>query len=89
MEFFNFLKEIGIAGFIDILFMSLIIYSVLIWFKKTKAAFVLTGIIIMAGVYLFAREFDLSLMASVSARFFCRDINCGGGNFSRGTATFF
>ena len=70
MEFFNFFKEIGIAGFIDILFMSLVIYSVLIWFKKTKAAFVLTGIIIMAGVYLFAREFDLSLMASVLQGFF-------------------
>ena len=70
MEFFNFLKEIGIAGFIDILFMSLVIYSVLIWFKKTKAAFVLTGIIIMAGVYLFAREFNLSLTAAVLQGFF-------------------
>lgn len=70
MEFFNFLKEIGIAGFIDILFMSLVIYSVLIWFKKTKAAFVLTGIIIMAGVYLVAREFDLTLTASVLQGFF-------------------
>jgi len=70
MEFFNFLKEIGIADFIDILFMSLVIYSVLIWFKKTKAAFVLTGIIIMAGVYLVAREFDLTLTSSVLQGFF-------------------
>ena len=70
MEFFKILKGIGLASFIDILFMSLIIYGVLIWFKKTKAAFVLTGIIIMAGVYLFARQFDLSLTASVLQGFF-------------------
>ncbi|HPD60240.1 MAG TPA: diadenylate cyclase [Thermodesulfobacteriota bacterium] len=70
MELFNFLKEIELNGFIDILFMWLIIYSVLIWFKKTKAAFVLTGIIIMAGVYLIAREFDLTLTASVLQGFF-------------------
>jgi uncharacterized protein (TIGR00159 family) len=43
---------------------------VLIWFKKTKAAFVLTGIIIMAGVYLVARQFDLTLTASVLQGFF-------------------
>jgi len=70
MEFLNFLKEIGVTGFIDILFMALIIYSLLIWFKKTKAAFVFTGIIITAGIYLFAREFDLFLTASVFQGFF-------------------
>lgn len=70
MEFFNVLKEIGITGFLDITFMSLLIYSVLIWFKKTRAASVLTGILIMAGVYLFAREFDLSLTAWVLQGFF-------------------
>ena len=70
MKFFNVLKEIGITGFLDITFMSLLIYSVLIWFKKTRAAFVLTGILIMAGVYLFARELDLALTAWVLQGFF-------------------
>ena len=63
-------KEVGIAGFLDMAFMTLIIYSVSIWFKKTKAAFVLTGIIIIAGVYLLAREFNLVLTATIFRGFF-------------------
>lgn len=70
MELLTLLKEVGIVDFIDILFMSLVIYGVLIWFKKTKAAFVLTGILIMAGVYLLAREFNLSLTSYVLQGFF-------------------
>ena len=63
-------KEVGIPGFLDIAFMTLIIYSVSIWFKKTKAAFVLTGILIIAGVYLLAREFNLVLTATIFRGFF-------------------
>lgn len=58
MTFVNRLTEFGITDSLDIAFMSLIIYSVLVWFKKTRAAFVLTGIIIISGVYLIAREFN-------------------------------
>ncbi len=70
MNIITLIKEVGITGFADIAFMALIIYSVSIWFKRTKAAFVLTGIIIIAGVYLVAREFDLFLTAAVFRGFF-------------------
>lgn len=70
MNAVNIMKEVGIAGFIDIVFMSLIIYSVMLWFKKTKAAFVLTGILIIAGVYLLAQQFNLFLTAAVFRGFF-------------------
>ena len=70
MPFLTYLKEIGITGLLDIAFMSLIIYSVLVWFKKTRAAFVLTGIIIIAVVYLLARELNLFLTATVFQGFF-------------------
>ncbi len=46
-------KEIGFSGFLDIIFMTLLIYTLLVWSKRTRAAFVLTGILIVAGVYLF------------------------------------
>lgn len=49
------LKGAGLAGLLDIFFMSLFIYAILVWFKRTKAAFVLTGIFIIGGVYLVAR----------------------------------
>src|SRR3990167_9366881 len=50
--------------------MTFFIYSLLVWFKKTKAAFVLTGILIIAGIYLITRQFNLVLTAAVFERFF-------------------
>ena len=66
----GFLKEIGISEFLDILFMSVLIYTVLVWFKRTKATFVLTGIIIIGLVYLLARMFNLVLTTFVLQAFF-------------------
>ena len=66
----DIVKEISIPGLFDIAFMSLMIYAVLALFRKTKARFVLTGIIIFSVVYLLARQFNLILTASVLQTFF-------------------
>ncbi len=50
--------------------MSLLIYAVLVLFNRTKARFVLTGVIIISIVYLLARQFNLVLTASVLQTFF-------------------
>ncbi len=63
-------KEIGFSGFLDILFMTLLIYTLLVWSKRTRAAFALTGILIVAGVYLLARQFNLNLTAAIFEQFF-------------------
>ena len=63
-------QEIGFSGFLDILFMTLLIYTLLVWSKRTRAAFVLTGILIVAGVYLLARQFNLNLTAAIFEKFF-------------------
>ncbi len=63
-------REIGFSGFLDILFMTLLIYTLLVWSKRTRAAFVLTGILIVAGVYLLARQFNLNLTAAIFEQFF-------------------
>jgi len=70
MNFLNGLKEIGFIGFIDITLMSLLLYAILVWFKKTRAAFVLTGIVIVAGMYLLTRQFGLVMTATLFERFF-------------------
>lgn len=70
MKFFSFLNEVGFFDLVDIVVMSALIYWVLAWFKKTRAAFVLTGILIVAGFYLIARQFNLFLTASVFQGFF-------------------
>ena len=64
------IKEISIPGLFDIAFMSLLIYAILVLFNKTKARFVLTGIIIISIVYLLARQFNLVLTTSVLQTFF-------------------
>lgn len=68
--FVPFLKRIGVADFFDILMMSFLIYTLLLLVKKTRAGFVLLGILIIAGVYLMARQFDLRLTAFVFQGFF-------------------
>ena len=61
----KFFKEIGISGLLDIAFMSVLIYALIVWFKRSKAFFVLTGIFIIGIIYLLAREFNLQLVAAV------------------------
>ena len=62
--------QIGIADIFDIAFVTLLVYLLLVWFKRTRAAFVLTGIIIIALVYLLAQQFGLELTAGVFQGFF-------------------
>jgi uncharacterized protein (TIGR00159 family) len=66
----DIIKEIGIPGLFDIAFMSLLIYALLVLFNKTKARFVLTGVIIISIIYLLARQFNLVLTTSVLQTFF-------------------
>lgn len=67
---FSIFNEIGVSDVLDIALMTFLVTTVLIWFKKTRAAFVLTGILITAAVYLLARQFNLFLTASVFQGFF-------------------
>jgi uncharacterized protein (TIGR00159 family) len=70
MAILDLLKEIGISGFLDIAFMSLLIYSILVWFKRTKSAFVMMGMFMIGMAYLLARQFNLSLTTTVFQGFF-------------------
>jgi diadenylate cyclase len=63
-------KRIGPTEVMDIFFMSALIYALLVWFKRSKAAFVLIGIFIIGVVYLLSRQFNLILTAAVFQGFF-------------------
>ncbi len=69
-QFLSYFQEIGLSGLLDILFMTLLIYTLIIWSRRTRAASVLTGIIIVAGIYLLARQFNLNLTAAIFEQFF-------------------
>jgi uncharacterized protein (TIGR00159 family) len=64
------IKEIGLTGFLDIAFMSLLLYMLIVAFKRTRAAFVLTGMFIVACLYLVVRQFNLVMTASLFEMFF-------------------
>lgn len=67
---FEIFKEVGISGLFDITFMTLLVYTMIIFFKRTKAASVLAGIIIIGIVYLLSKQFNLPLTASLFQQFF-------------------
>jgi len=64
------LYEIGFSGLSDIALLSLFLYSILVLFKKTKASFVLFGIVIVFCIYLVARQFNLVMIEGVFEKFF-------------------
>lgn len=55
---------------LDILLVSVAVYTIFFWFKKTKAAFVLGGFLISGVLYLAAREFRLHLATALMQGFF-------------------
>jgi uncharacterized protein (TIGR00159 family) len=66
-----FLADVGVSDIVDILLMTLLIYSLLVLLRKTRrAALVLTGILIVALIYLMARQFNLLLTEAVLQGFF-------------------
>jgi diadenylate cyclase len=69
-EIKDLIPMISISEILDIAFMFLIIYSVLVWFKRTRAAFVVTGMLITGAAYLLARQLELPLTTSVFQGFF-------------------
>jgi uncharacterized protein (TIGR00159 family) len=63
-------RDIGGSGFLDITIMSLLLYTVLVFIAKSRAGFVLRGIVILAGMYLVIRQMNLSMTARVLENFF-------------------
>lgn len=68
--FWERFKDVGVSGFLDIAFMALLIYTLLVWFKSRRAGFVLTGILIFAGIYILTRQFNLTMTSAVFEQFF-------------------
>jgi len=63
-------NEVGFNGLMDIFIMTLFLYALLVWFKSTRAGFVLTGMVIFSGIYLLSRQLNLVMTTSVFEKFF-------------------
>ncbi|HXV28585.1 MAG TPA: hypothetical protein VD913_06435 [bacterium] len=64
------IQEIGISDILDSAFMAVLLYTAHVLFKRTRAGVILTGILMVAGLYLLARQFDLILTARIFQAFF-------------------
>jgi uncharacterized protein (TIGR00159 family) len=74
MDLFNsalaVVKSIRIQDILDVMIIALMIFALLTWFKTRASRFVLIGIILLGGVYLAARFFQLYLTTIVLQSFF-------------------
>ena len=46
---------------IDILFLTLVLYQLYVWFKETRALRVIIGLVVLGGIYSVAKAWDLFL----------------------------
>lgn len=62
--------EILLTDVVDIAFMMFLIYTILLWFKRSRAAFVLTGMLLFGAIFLAAKQFNMFLTAHILQGFF-------------------
>lgn len=65
-----FSMQIGLTDIIDIAFVTVLLYTAIVWFRKTRATLVFVGIIILGAIYIFARQLDLQLTTWILQGFF-------------------
>lgn len=70
MNLFNIVHTIHLSGLLDMMFMSILVYAVLVWFKNSKAAFVLMGIFIVGALYIIAHQMNMVMTQAVFQGFF-------------------
>ena len=63
--------EIGLSGLLDILIVTLVIYTFLVVLKRTRrSGLIFTGIVIVGAIYLLARKLNLLLTVALLQGFF-------------------
>src|SRR5262245_64903385 len=61
---------ISIGDLIDIVLVTTMVYTAVVWIRRTQAAFVAIGLFVLAGVYVLAEAFDLQLTTAIFRGFF-------------------
>jgi len=66
----SFISSVRIQDVLDIIIITVMIFALLTWFKARASRFVLIGIILLGGIYVAARFFQLYLTTIVLQSFF-------------------
>ncbi len=69
-SFLSVVKSIRVQDVLDVMIIAIMIFALLTWFKTRASRFVLIGIILLGGVYIAARFFQLYLTTIVLQSFF-------------------
>ena len=67
---FSLFMQVGLTDIIDIAFVTSLLYTAIVWFKRTRATLVFVGIFILGAIYIFARQLDLQLTSYILQGFF-------------------
>ncbi len=62
--------QADLTDIIDIAFVTILLYTAIVWFKRTRATLVFVGIFILGAIYVFARQLDLQLTTNILQGFF-------------------
>ncbi|HXV84369.1 MAG TPA: diadenylate cyclase [Candidatus Binatia bacterium] len=62
--------SISLAEVVDILVVAILLYTAIVWAQRTRAIFVVRGILVLGGIFLFARYLGLEMTAWVFQGFF-------------------
>lgn len=64
------LKPVNVADLLDMVLVAVLIYGLLVWFKRAKTAFVAMGLLVFIGVYTFARVTNMYMTVWIFQGFF-------------------
>lgn len=66
----TYLKAITIGDVLDVGLLSVLIYTLLMWFKRARAAFIVKGMVVTGAVYLLARVAGMVMTTTLFHAFF-------------------
>ena len=61
----NLVGLIEIADLLDILVVAILVYTAVVWIRRTQAGFVAIGLFVLAGLYVLAEGLDLQLTSAI------------------------
>ena len=64
------LKPIVVADILDVILVGTLVYGLLLWFKRTRAAFVALGLLLLVGVYIVALVAGMYMTIRIFQGFF-------------------
>ncbi len=66
----NLVDLVELADLVDILLVTMLVYTAVVWIRRTQAGFVAIGLFVLAGFYVLAEALDLQLTTAIFRSFF-------------------